>query len=636
LSVRSARHQIFIAQSLAGSKLARLRTFAAVHTNENERRIHPMITFKVAPVLAGALSIMMTVAITTATAPAYADGDWHAGGIRHVLLVSIDGMHAVDYLNCSRGIKTVNGGAPYCPNLAELGETAVNYLDTSTSRPSDSFPGLTAIISGSSPRTAGAYYDVAYDRVLAPPTIATGNGVAGGTCTAGMPNGTRTEYEEGIDKNQNFVNGIDGVSTANGDGGINSIDPLKLIRDPFNNCSPVYPWNFVRTNTIFGVAHSAGLYTAWSDKHPAYASASGPGNGKNLDDFYGPEINSIVVGLPGVTTVTGVDCSTVRDPLQTGAWTDSFQNIECYDSLKVNAVLNQIDGFTHNHGNKAPVPAIFGMNFQTVSVGQKLIERDPVSKAVVATGGYMDSTGTPSAPLLNEIVFTDKAIGAWISELKKRGLYNSTLIIITAKHGQSPIDSARYLGISNSSGDPVTTSPATILDNAGCLPFSEAPSNPTGIGPTEDDVSLLWLNGTANCATADAVSMLRSMSPTANNIAGIGEIFSDRLLTTYFNKPGIPPNGDPRTPDIVVTPNIGVTYSGSTAKLAEHGGFSRDDTNVMLLVSHPSFARKTVTSPVETMQVAPTILKALGLDPRALDGVRLEGTQPLPAVQFGD
>jgi arylsulfatase A-like enzyme len=254
----------------------------------------------------------------------------------------------------------------------------------------------------------------------------------------------------------------------------------------------------------------------------------------------------------------------------------------------------------------------------------------------VATGGYLDSTGTPSEPLLNEIVFTDKAIGAWIAELKKQGLYNSTLIIITAKHGQSPIDSARYLGISKSSGDPVTTSPATILGNAGCLPISEAPSNPTGIGPTEDDVSLLWLNGTPNCTTADAVSMLRSMSPTTNNIAGIGEIFSDNLLTTYFNKPGIPPNGDPRTPDIIVTPNIGVTYSGSTAKLAEHGGFSRDDTNVMLLVSHPSFTRKTVTSPVETMQVAPTILKALGLDPRALDGVRLEGTQSLPAVQFGD
>jgi hypothetical protein len=449
-----------------------------------------------------------------------------------------------------------------------------------------------------------------------------------------MPNGTRTEYEEGIDKNQQYVNGIDGISTANGDGGVNSIDPLKLIRDPYDGCKPVYPWNFVRTNTIFGVAHAAGLYTAWSDKHPAYSSVSGPGNGKNVDDFYGPEVNSVVVGLPGVTTVTGVDCSKVQDLLGTSAWDISFKNVQCYDSLKVSAVLNQIDGYTHNRKKKAPVPAIFGMNFQTVSAGQKVIERDPATKAVVSAGGYLDSTGTPSAPLLDEIVFTDKAIGAWVAELKKQGLYHSTLIIITAKHGQSPIDSARYLGIANSPGDPVTTSPATILDNAGCLPLSEAPSNPNGIGPTEDDVSLLWLD--SHCTTTAAVNLLRSTSPTTNNVAAIGEIFSGRLLTTYFNKPGIPPSGDPRTPDIVVTPNIGVTYSGSTAKLAEHGGFSRDDTNVMLLVSNPRLTRKTVTSPVETMQVAPTILKALGLDPGALDGVRLEGTQVLPAVQFED
>lgn len=593
-----------------------------------------MMNHKAAPAVAGALSLIMTAATISNATPSRAYAEGEGDGIHHVLLVSIDGMHAVDYLNCSRGISTVNGGKPYCPNLAELGETAVNYLDTSTSRPSDSFPGLTAIISGASPRTAGAYYDVAYDRVLAPPTILTGNGVAGGTCIPGMPNGTRTEYEEGIDKNQQYVNGIDGISTANGDGGVNSIDPLKLIRDPYDGCKPVYPWNFVRTNTIFGVAHAAGLYTAWSDKHPAYSSVSGPGNGKNVDDFYGPEVNSVVVGLPGVTTVTGVDCSKVQDLLGTSAWDISFKNVQCYDSLKVSAVLNQIDGYTHNRKKKAPVPAIFGMNFQTVSAGQKVIERDPATKAVVSAGGYLDSTGTPSAPLLDEIVFTDKAIGAWVAELKKQGLYHSTLIIITAKHGQSPIDSARYLGIANSPGDPVTTSPATILDNAGCLPLSEAPSNPNGIGPTEDDVSLLWLD--SHCTTTAAVNLLRSTSPTTNNVAAIGEIFSGRLLTTYFNKPGIPPNGDPRTPDIVVTPNIGVTYSGSTAKLAEHGGFSRDDTNVMLLVSNPRLTRKTVTSPVETMQVAPTILKALGLDPGALDGVRLEGTQVLPAVQFED
>ena len=179
--------------------------------------------------------------------------------IRRVLLISIDGMHARDFINCSKGISGVNGGDPYCPQLALLNQTGVNYLDASASRPSDSFPGLMALVSGGSPRTVGAFYDVAYDRSLDPPAKDTGNGVTAGACTAGAPpTGTRTEYEEGIDLDQTKLNG----GAPSGDGGINSIDPSKLIRDPANNCAPVYPWNFVRTNTIFGVIHAAGGYTA--------------------------------------------------------------------------------------------------------------------------------------------------------------------------------------------------------------------------------------------------------------------------------------------------------------------------------------------------------------------------------------
>src|ERR1700723_2288943 len=120
-------------------------------------------------------------------------------GITHVLLISIDGMHALDYVNCANGISGVNNGAPYCPHLGTLGVTGVNYLNASTSKPSDSFPGLMALVSGGSPRTVGAFYDVAYDRSLAPPLHATGNGLAGGTCTPGAFPGTTTEYDEGID-----------------------------------------------------------------------------------------------------------------------------------------------------------------------------------------------------------------------------------------------------------------------------------------------------------------------------------------------------------------------------------------------------------------------------------------------------
>jgi hypothetical protein len=474
-----------------------------------------------------------------------------------------------------------------------------------------------AIISGGTPRTVGAYYDVAYDRSLDAPAKTTGNGVAAGPCTPGAPpTGTRTEYEEGIDRDQSKLNGgAPGASLT--DGTTASIDPARLIRDPKNGCAPVWPWQFVRTNTIFGVIKSAGGFVAWSDKHPAYAAVAGP-RGGSLDDFYGPEINSKVVNLPGVSTPTGISCSTIPDPAGTADWTSSFQNIQCYDTLKVHAILNQIHGKTHN-GGPGRVPNIFGMNFQAVSIGQKLIEKN------VGTGGYLNATGTPSEELLKEIQFVDLSIGEMVDELKATGNFDSTLIVLTAKHGQTPIDPKRYFPIPGPNGNN-GASPANLVANL--LPFSESPLNPTGIGPTEDDVSLLWLKDSKQ--TANAVSILQENAAKA----GIGEIFYGSSLALNYNRPGLPPFGDPRTPDIIVTPNNGVVYTGSSKKQEEHGGFNHDDTNVIMLVSNPGFARRSVYSAVETTQVAPTILKALGLNPRSLDAVRLEGTSVLPALDL--
>ena len=542
------------------------------------------------------------------------DKDWQHGKIRHVLLISVDGLHAVDYLNCSQGIEGVNGGAPFCPNLAALGTTGVNYTAASTSKPSDSFPGLMNIMTGATPRTMGVYYDVAYDRTLSPPKTTTGNGNASGPCTPGVITGYSTEFDEGIDLNQSLLNGgAPGAGLT--DGGIASIDSTKLDRDPTKGCAPVFPWDFVRTNTIFGVIHKAGGYTAWSDKHPSYSSVAGPGGG-TLDDYYAPEINSNVVNLPGVTTASGISCATPPDPnADLTAWTNSFENIQCYDQIKVNAILNEIEGKDHN-GKKAQVPNIFGMNYQAVSVGQKLIE-----KSNSTTGGYQDAAGTPTPALLSEIQFVDDTIGQMVQKIKDRGLYESTLIIITAKHGQSPIDPNRYDAIPGHSGTN-GESPATVLDAAGYIPASESPSG--ALGSTEDDVSLLWLKSAAD--TLPAVQLLETNASTV----GLGQIYYGSTLALNYNAPGLPPSGDPRTPDIIVTPNVGVTYTGSSKKLAEHGGFAHDDTNVILLVSNPGYIPRTVYTGVSTNQVAPTILSALGLDPRALDGVRLEGTPVLP------
>src|SRR5579864_8232407 len=411
----------------------------------------------------------------------------HQSHIKRVLLISVDGMHAVDFLNCANGISGANHGEPYCPALAALAKHGINYVAASTSKPSDSFPGLTAIITGGSPALTGVYYDVAYSRNLQGPATTTGNGNAAGPCTPGqVPTGYTTEYEEGIDIDQTQVNG-GAPGAALTDGTIASIDPKKLPRDPANGCAPVWPWQFVRANSIFSVIHQQGGFSAWSDKHPAYSSVASGLGPEALDDFYAPEINSTVIGLPGVATPTGVNCTNVVDPTaDLTAWTNSFQNIQCYDTLKVDAVLNWIDGKNHLGTKKTEVPTIFGMNFQAVSVGQKLIE-----KSNNTTGGYLDAAGTPSAALLNEFQFVDASIAAFVSELKKRGLYDSTLIVITAKHGQSPIDPSRYVGQTING-----TSPATLLSNAGFIPDSES-TNGSGIGPTEDDVSLLWLKSSS-------------------------------------------------------------------------------------------------------------------------------------------
>jgi hypothetical protein len=508
--------------------------------------------------------------------------------IKHVMLISIDGMHALDFANCAQGIAGISNGKPYCPNLAQLETTGVNYTNASTTKPSDSFPGLLSEITGGTPRSVGVFYDVSYDRSLAPPTVTTPYGVPGGPCPG--PVGTIVELDESItyDYTQLF-----------GGGGIN---PNYLPRDP-HTCMPVYPHSYVRVNTVFNVIKANGGYTAWSDKHFAYDIVNGhPGGG--VDDLYTPEVNSNAVPLSWVP-----GCSPLPDPSpNVGDWTTSFQDIQCYDSTKVIAVLNWINGKSSSGQANGRVPTIFGMNFQAVSVGQKLVENG-------VPGGYTDAGGTPTPQLLSEIQFVDASIGKFVAALQSAGLSSSTLIIITAKHGQSPIDPNRIFRIP--ADDASTNPPSVIIQNA--LGASSV------VNADEDDVSMVWL--------ADQTKTLPAVQALEANETeyGAGEIFFGNSLKLLYNDPLI----DPRTPDIIVAPNVGVVYTGGKKKISEHGGRAQDDTNVMLLVSNPYFTKPVAyNSPVFTTQIAPTILEALVIGPNNLDSVRAENTSSLPGFDI--
>ena len=80
---------------------------------------------------------------------------------------------------------------------------------------------------------------------------------------------------------------------------------------------------------------------------------------------------------------------------------------------------------------------------------------------------------------------------------------------------------------------------------------------------------------------------------------------------------------------------VGTIYT-TGSKIAEHGGDNPGDRHVLLVVYAPGTVRPGQSSDsVETTQVAPTILKLLGLSPRSLQAVRQEGTQVLPGLGIG-
>src|ERR1700678_1760755 len=152
-----------------------------------------------------ALAITPALLIHTSSAQTSTVG---SGKIKHVILLSIDGMHAVDLYNCTHGIAGANGGEPYCPNLASLAQTGINYTNAFSSKPSDSFPGMAALASGGTPKSTGLYYDVAYDRSLDPPAEKTGTGLAAGPCVPyTAPLGTTTDNDQGPDFDDTKLNG---------------------------------------------------------------------------------------------------------------------------------------------------------------------------------------------------------------------------------------------------------------------------------------------------------------------------------------------------------------------------------------------------------------------------------------------
>ncbi len=488
------------------------------------------------------LAVLMAAPQSLPSGSASAAAAESAHHIKRVLFISVDGMHALDVANYVRD----HPGS----TLAKLSAHGVTYTQAWTSKPSDSFPGTLAEFTGGTPISTGVWYCLSYDRKLSPPHS---------KCAT---LGTAVMYDQSMDYNPHVLDAGGGL------------DPAKLPLDPARGCAPEYPHQYLRVNTIFEVLKAHGLRTAWTDKHPVYDILNGP-SGHGVDDLFNPEI--------------------AADPGGGKTYQSSVALTEKYDDIKVRATLNQIAGLDHTGKHKVGVPAIFGMNFQVVNTGQK---KSP--------GGYKDSAGTPAAALAEAFHFVDVSLGKMVDALAARHLLDSTLIILTAKHGNAPIDPLQYRRVS--------PSPSAILLKAHNYGFAR-----------ELGIAVLWLKHQDQTKEI----LAKFDDPETRAALMISKIYSGASLLLFANDPAT----DSRVPDIVVEPRMGADYSGIAANIAEHGGFNVEDRNVALVVSDygdPRIAGHVIKTSVDATQLAPTIAVALGVDPLELQAVRKEKTVALP------
>jgi hypothetical protein len=535
----------------------------------------------------------------------------------HVLLISVDGLHQSDL---AAYVESHPRSA-----LADLASNGTSYTHARTTFPSDSFPGMVAQLTGGGPGTTGVLYDDTYNPDLLHPSTLDCATASPGTEVAWTETADRSHDPIALDAGQRLKSAaLASLSTntlaqtlaaapAITDAILamtptpqTLLDPATLPVQP-TTCLPLYPHQYLKVNTVFEVARSHGLRTAWSDKHPAYEILNGP-SGSGLQDLFTPEINS-------VADAAGDD------------WTTNNALTQVYDSTKVAAVINEIGGLDHSGTRRVGTPAIFGMNFQTVSTAEKL----PTSNGLA--GGY-EPDGTPGPLLSNALDYIDAQIGRMQAALTAHHLQKSTTIILSAKHGQAPVERSALRRVDDAAI-------ITALDAAWKVRHPQA--EPLVRFSVDDDVMLLWLSDTSKSTRAFAKAFLLNRSAPANRDgdpkgtysttvarSGLRSVLTGRAVADRLGSR----RGDRRVPTLVGLVQPGVVYTSGVKKIAEHGGAAPADLNVALVVSGAGVRHgATSNAHVSTTQIAPSILRLLGLQPHALAAVRVEHTRVLPKLR---
>ena len=191
------------------------------------------------------LMLAALIALTPLIARADHGDESHA---QHVLVISVDGLHQTD-LESYVAIHSTS-------TLARFVSEGASYSNARAPFPSDSFPSLTAIVTGAHPKSSGVYYDDSWNRSLLP---------AGTVDCAHATPGVEVTYFEALDLNPDSIDAGYGVGDLSTRAAIQKniyklpnqardlINDTLLPVDP-TTCTTVYPHAYLRVNTMFEVA----------------------------------------------------------------------------------------------------------------------------------------------------------------------------------------------------------------------------------------------------------------------------------------------------------------------------------------------------------------------------------------------
>ena len=343
-------------------------------------------------------------------------------------------------------------------------------------------------------------------------------------------------------------------------------------------------------------------------------------------------------------------------------WVHTGYPTYAYDSTKLPAVLYPLDGDRYVTGQDA---AHQGGDVWAADVAIKVMQNEPswngifvtlpgVDKAAHMWGGVNDpgptgAGGDAMTHLATATATADAQVGKIMAELSNQGILDDTLVVLTADHGSvsgthfygdypAAGETARDYGFNNWYYGNAANDAADYFDPQAAL----QPLIATGkIGLSYTDSMLAeWLNDQSPAAVAQVAGVMKDLPGVTGVYRRDGDHYTlvspirwDLMATKaerqWYAKHAqelVDTQAAAYGPDLVATLPDDTTYSVA----GDHGGIQRAAQEIPIVFAGAGLGSKDVKAPVRSVDIMPTILKAMGIAPTyPMDGVGY----PLPRAK---